>query len=641
METNLNQWWNKDGPEAAKAAISMITVINQAQVGLHHDNLRYLRMYENRDYFTTAVSNYMIKAYSQVRRYSHNLKSSQVNMNVAKSAIDTLTSKIGKERVRPKYLTTGARIDRRERISKLNQWLFGMFDKTGLYHWNKSVFRSGCIFGKSGVKSYVGKDEKGNLCVKSEPVWMPEIIVDPYDAYYGKPQCLYQQKFVTKDLLLSKEEFQGKRAQTAIRNATLVSNTLQNSAHNTIVVWEAWRLACEGKPGRHILFTDAGLLSEDTWDDQDFSIDFFEFTQSPIGFYGLGVCEELIPIQVELNRVANHIRDSLILCSNPRTWVQAGSNVTKNLSNRIGGIYSYVGQPPVTEAPPVVSPDTWRQLQILWDRAYELVGLSQMSASGRNTLGASASGEAIREYVDVETDRFAELQQNWEDFHVRIAKRYHTMARKIVKRQGHYKIQSYDEDTVMELDFKDIDVEDDAYEIQCFPSSALPSLPGPRLARIKEWKDEGYIDADQARALQNIPDLKSQTQYLIAPRKVVEQALEQMAFQPIPKDGKYIKVIVEPYMNLELAMIMGTQMYNYLLLNLPQDTKEEISDREERLDLIRGWIDETDTLIKERVAQEQAAAMPPQQGAPMAAAAPTGQPGMPPTALTGDLGMST
>lgn len=595
MESSLANWWDYDGSETAKRALATIATINQAQVGLHHDNLRYMRMYENREYFTTAISNYMIKAYSQVRRYSYNLRNSQMNMNVVAPVVDTLVSKIGKERVRPQYLTSGDIVEVRNSCEDLNDWIYGMFHETGLYEWNKRVFRGACIFGKSGVKTFIGKDKHGKLVVKAEPVFMPEIIVDPYDSYYNDPQCLYQQKFMTRDYLLSCEEYRTKQAENAIRNATLVSNTLESSAHNTIVVWEAWRRSNEKNKGKHIIFTDAGLIYEEEWDECNFWIDFFEYKQSPIGFYGIGVCEELMPVQVELNRIVNHIRDSLILCSNPRTYVQGTPNQFKNMSNRIGGIYPYPAgsQPPITVAPPVVSPDTWKQLDVLWNRAFEIAGISQMSAAGRNTLGASASGEAIRNYVDVESDRFAELQQNWEDFHVRIAKRFHSVARKIVAIQGEYRIDCYDQDRgLWTLDFADIDIPNNSYTIQCFPSSSLPKLPGPRLATVKEWRDEGYIDGDQARELQNIPDLKRTMQYLTAPTKMVEYALETMAYQKTPKQGEdWIKYVPEPYMDLELAKRLGVQMYNYMLYKLPQDTKEKMKEKLARLDLIREWID--------------------------------------------------
>ena len=43
--------------------------------------------------------------------------------------------------------------------------------------------------------------KNGKPVIKSENVFTPELLVDPYDAYYGNPLCLYQQKFVTKDSL--------------------------------------------------------------------------------------------------------------------------------------------------------------------------------------------------------------------------------------------------------------------------------------------------------------------------------------------------------------------------------------------------------------------------------------------------------
>lgn len=601
IETTNTKWWAAERDEAGRRALALVQQVNQAQLGFHHDCLRHLRMYENRDYFSTQVSQYMVRAYSQGRRAVASMRSQKMALNVAKACIDTLVAKIGKERVKPVYLTNGGQIERRERCQKLNDWIGGHFQQTGIYQFNKSVLRCASIFGKSGIKTYIAKNDKGKYEVRSEPVFTPEILVDPYDAYYGNPTCLYQQKFITKDTLRSNPHFKGGRAQMAIDNALSVSNIAGLTAHDSTVVWEAWRRKVDGQVGKHLLFTDAGLLFEEDWDDCHFPVDFLDYTTPAIGFYGLGVCEELIPIQVEINRIVNHIRDSLMLCSNPRTYVPNGANIAKPMSNQIGGEWLYSGPvPPTTVAPSVVSPDTWRQLDVLYNRAFEIVGLNQMSVSGKNSLGASASGEAIRQYYDVQSDRFAELQQNWEDFHVSVARSHHRAAQRIVKLQGEYIVNCNDDDRgVWSLDFADIDVPNDSYTVQTFPKSALPDLPGPRLATIKEWKDEGYIDGDTARDLMDMPDLKSKTQYILAPRKVVERALEKMAYQPKPKSGeKWVSVVPEPGMDLTYSATLGAAMYNYLLLELPEDTDEERKEKAVRLDLIRQWNNRVDALGK-------------------------------------------
>ena len=605
QQTNQTKWWEAEGRDAAMRAVAMISQINTAQIGFHQDNLRHLRMYENRDYLAAAVSSYMVKTYAPTRRTGGNRTSNRMALNVSKACIDTLVSKLGKERVKPTYLTNGGLIERRSRVQKLNDWLYGEFYRTGIYDWNKSVLRNAAIFGKGGIKIFIRTKDNGKHEVAAEPVFMPEILIDPYDGYYGNPSCLYQQKFVTKDTLRNNKFFASASAQAAIDLSMSVSSISGVTAHDSTVVWEAWRKKQDGKPGKHIIFLDSGMLWEEDWDDCEFSMDFLDYTTPPIGFFGLGVCEELIPIQVEINRLANHIRDSLILCANPRTYIPAGANIMKPLSNQIGGEWVYHGgQPPTTVAPQAVSQDTFAQLENLYRKAFEIVGLSQMSATGRNTLGASASGEAIRQYVDVETDRFAELQQNWEDFHVRMARKMHNMARKIVEMDGSYPVTCYDLDGkrntgVWEIDFKDIDVPEDSYTIQCFPQSALPKLPGPRLATIKEWKDEGYIEKDQAREMMDFPDLKGQMQYILAPRRVIERALEEMAYQPKPQGTtKWKSVTPEPNMDLAYGMQMGSAMYNFLLLELPEDTDEERKEKGIRLDLIRQWINKCDALGK-------------------------------------------
>ena len=595
---NSTQWWKADDHEAAARALAMINAINMSQVAWHADNLRHTRMYENRDYFGTAVASHMVRTYSQARRVSHSNRATRMAMNITKACIDTLTSKIAKEKVKPVYLTSGGMIERRERCDKLNQWLYGQFDAAGVYEWNKQVFRNGCIYSKGAAKTFITM-KNGKPVIKSENVFTPELLVDPYDAYYGNPLCLYQQKFVTKDSLRN-DPILSKNAR-AIDTATSLSSLAGATAHDTTICWEAWRRKSDHEMGSHIIFTSGGILFQEDWDDDGFPMDFFEYTKPVIGFWGVGVAEELIPIQIELNRVSNHIRDSMILCANPRTYVPIGAQIDKNhLTNRIGGIIPFAGsQPPIQMAPPSVGRESLERESMLFQRGFELVGLNLMSASGRNTLGASASGEAIRSYNDIETERYAETQQNWEDFHVRLANRYHRTARKIVKEYGQYIVTTAtDESGVGTLDFKDIDIPEDSMTIQKFPQNALPQQPGFRYATIKEYKDEGYIDQDDARDLMDIPDIKQKTRYVLAPRKVIERTVEKMAYQKTPENGKWLNIIPEPYMDLVYALLFGTRMYNYLLLELPEDTDAEKKDKMQRLNLIRQWIDKVNLMSK-------------------------------------------
>jgi len=633
MEPSQNtQWWKADDDESARRAISMITAINTSQVAWHADNLRHTRMYENRDYFGTAVASHMVRTYSQARRMSHTQKTTRMALNITKSCIDTLTSKIAKEKVRPVYLTTGGMIERRERCDKLNQWLYGQFDSAGVYEWNKQVFRNGCIYGKGASKTFITK-VNGKPVIKSENVFTPELLVDPYDAYYGNPLCLYQQKFVTKDSLRS-DPILGKNSR-AIDMATGLSSLAGATAHDTTICWEAWRRKSDREMGRHLIFTDAGVLFQEDWDDDQFPIDFFDYTRPVIGFWGVGIAEELIPIQIELNRVSNHIRDCMILGANPRTYVPIGAQIDKNhFTNRIGGIVPFAGgQPPIQATPPSVNRESLERENTLFNRGFEIVGLNLMSASGRNTLGASASGEAIRSYNDIETERYAETQQNWEDYHVRLANRYHRTARQIVKDYKHYIVSTATDDRgVGSIDFADIDIPEDAMTIQRFPQNALPQQPGFRFATIKEYKDEGYIDQDDARDLMDIPDIKQKTRYVLAPRRVIEKLVEKMAYQPTPKDGRWLSVIPEPYMDVTYALIFGTRMYNFLLLELPEDDEAQKKAKMQRLNLVRQWIDKVNQM-------SQMSQKPPPPMDPMAGGGTPTMQGLPPMGGGGAMGM--
>jgi len=82
QQTNQTKWWEAEGRDAAMRAVAMISQINTAQIGFHQDNLRHLRMYENRDYLAAAVSSYMVKTYAPTRRTGGNRTSNRMALNV-------------------------------------------------------------------------------------------------------------------------------------------------------------------------------------------------------------------------------------------------------------------------------------------------------------------------------------------------------------------------------------------------------------------------------------------------------------------------------------------------------------------------------------------------------------------------------
>ena len=610
MEKKINpKWWVLDDQDAPAVMQSVVDAIITDSRGLHIKNVQNLRLYTSNFASDLSISNYIVTS-QQAARNNFLQRGSRLNWNVVKSSIDSMTSKIAKEKIRPSFLTNGTWIDQKKRADRANDYLFGIMSNTGFYKESKQIFKDACIFGTAYAHVYREKCE-GKYKIKCERIFPDEIIVDPYDSYYGNPKTLYRMKYLSKDVLRS----WGVSETTIARLKCVSGFGRSSSSDDTVQVIQGWRLPIDGKHGSMMIVSDGQLIYREEYKRNCFPIVWWKYTEEPIGFYGKGVAEELTGDQVEINRLLNFIKDSMTLVSNPRVYIPIGSNVAKqNITNKIGGMIEYAGPTPPTISPSVaVSGDVFNQLDRLWARAFEKIGMNELQISGRNQLGAGVSGEALREHSDIQSERFAETQQTWEEFHCDIGKLFMLEAKEIHEAEGDYvvSVSSMDKGT-FDLKYSDIKLPDDSYAIQVFPRSALPKMPGARMQYVSEMQQKGYIDTEQATELLNFPDLKAHN--MLNEYGNLKEIIEKIITQDNPDDDSWFYIAPEPYFTLPLALELGRKYYVMLTCELPEETLEQLEDKTARLDLVRRWIDDCEKLMRPPE-PEQPAAMP--QGMPM------------------------
>ena len=154
------------------------------------------------------------------------------------------------------------------------------------------------------------------------------------------------------------------------------------------------------------------------------------------------------------------------------------------------------------------------------------------------------------------------------------------------------------------IDWKDIDLEEEEYMMQVFPTSSLSQTPAGRLQDIQELIQAGFIDKNYALKLLDYPDLEGYMNMANAGIDDLEDTIETIADK-----GEY--KTPEPYQNLAL----GVQTFQSAYLKYKGDGLEE-----EKLELLRRWMSEAQIMITPP--------MPSQM--PMAAVAPTAAPEAPP-----------
>jgi hypothetical protein len=136
-------------------------------------------------------------------------------------------------------------------------------------------------------------------------------------------------------------------------------------------------------------------------------------------------------------------------------------------------------------SPQALSPEVYQHLERHWAKGFEAYGVSPSAASGQKEAGVT-SAVAIRESLDVQTARFAVLAQRWEQLHLDVARAAIDIARDIYAENKEMIVSAPGTQLLGDRGkFSDLE-DEDAYVIQEYPTSLLPTTPQGRIDRVKD-----------------------------------------------------------------------------------------------------------------------------------------------------------
>lgn len=569
---NAIRWWLADDATLPGAIMTQVINIIQADRGRIDSYNTYSRLYGT--WTPTFWNGYQLansgKPTAPVR--------DRLTYNIVQSCIDTLTSRISQNKPKPMFLTQAGDSKLQRKAKKLDQFCYGLYYENNLYQMGPKGFRDGCIFGEGIIHPY---SECGTI--KYERVMPYELLVDYLESHYGpeSTKSLFRIKNIDRTQL--SEMYPDKAAQIAMMtNTSLFLSAANRSMSDTVTVVEAWRLPTGEKPGRHVITTgDFALLDED-YEDPFFPFAIFRYNPRVYGFYSQGMAEQLVPLQVEINRTLISIQRSLYLGGTHKIFVKAGSKVIKShLDNMIGTILEYAGDTmPQYVVPQLVQPEIYAHLESMIQKGYQLPGVSQLSASSLKPMGID-SGKALRAVDDIQVQRFQTVAQAYEQFFVDIARITVSAARKTYTENGKLSVKVPGKRFIEKIDWKDVDLDDDEFQLQIYPVSKLPNDPEGRLATIQEMMQAGLLAPDVGRRLLDFPDLESEENLANSSIDYLHMILDKMV-----EDGEFTPP--EPFDNLEKARSLALEYYAQGKLN---------NLKEDRLELLRKFIKQIDLLL--------------------------------------------
>ena len=592
MQTNSYDWWNAQGDEISKRVFAAIGQIHESDSGRIQNNLRYLKLYTGKDNLQLQTTNH-IQRVMQVRAAVKDF--TKLQMNVIQSCIDTLHAKICKQKQRVRFLTDGGSWASQRKAMKADKFVFGTFHNLDVHNVNKKVTVDSYIWG-SGFGHVYSKVKGKKVKLFCERVFPDEIVVDPEDGVDGNPRTLYRIKPVAADLL--RKKYGSKvSAQIDMLSTDRSESGTFDSITQKILVAECWHLPDEdGEGGMHALCIDGATLHSEPWTRDKFPFAKQDYKWSPIGYFGQGVSDMLEGKQIDINRMLEYRRACLRRGANPRTYVERGSKVVdEELTNEINSIVHYSNTIPTQAVSPAYSGEVEGALQDTINKCFQECGISQLSAQSQKPAGLD-SGKALREFSDIESERFQLAGQARQDWHVEVA---HLLLEELAackKKYGEdieYEAMAYDKNSGFEkLSYSEFELQPNDYLIQSYPVSMFPKTPEGQLSFAQELAQSGLIEPEEALDLFDFPDTEKTTQRKISPLRLARQTVEK-----ILDDAIYIGP--EPYENVEKNYAVASEYYSQAKLLLID---------EDRLDLLRKYMDDNMRLI----IKKQQAQNPPQ-----------------------------
>lgn len=584
-------WWKQvdNDNNLAGSISSAIKFITDHQPGRLNQLTASTRLYGN-----TSINSFYGGSFRNSVGQSTNSSpgSGRITFNLCSSIVDTLVSKMSKNKILPTFITSGGIWGMQRQAELLTKFIEGCFYVNDVHSASMQMFKDSCVWG-TGIVHIFANNNQAAL----ERVFPHEIVIDEVESLAGFPQQLHRVKIVERSLL--RHMFEGDdEAIEAINTASYSSGVdmgvIGSTSADLVTFTESWKLATatDAEDGLHVICIGEKILLKEVYNKTYYPFVFYDYSKRMIGFWGQGACERVQNLQSEINKLMILIQKAHWLGGGFKILIENGSRIVKqHLDNEVGTIITYSNTPPQYIAPPMIQADIYPYIDALIAKGYQQEGVSQLAASSLKPQGVD-SGAALRTFDQIADDRSMYIAQEMEKATLEIARQMIEVIKDIHKESGSYKVNYPGTMNFEVIDWGDISLKNSEYVMRAFPTSELPDEPGARLATVQEYMAAGLVSPRTGRRLLSMPDIEMNNKLANAPENLLCKIIEDLL-----NDGIYRAP--EPYYDLTLAKELAIDYYNYADLG---------NCDEERLDLLRQFISQIDELVA--LAQPQVPVMP-------------------------------
>lgn len=320
-------------------------------------------------------SSYLTNSF--VSRQRDDLKK-PAQFNVVRSCIDSLVSKISANKVRPYIHPINGGYLNKQLDRKLRQFFDCYFEEEKVAYKIIEAFRQALIFDSCYLMI-------NPFTYKIEVVPAYCLGLDNNEVAYGKPE----------EMIIKYNNYP----------STFLNLTTSNQ-------YVQYCLAVSCKEHKAFKFVNGELVDSIKYDVDELPIVGLYYEKPINGIRTIGLADALEGIQTQIDLLTSKISAANELTPANITFVVEGSSLNKKtLGNRTGDVYS-IKMPEGSSSLPVMTQTQngfdlalIEQLKYLIQSAYEITGISQLSAQSKKPAGVD-SGVAMATLADLESERF-------------------------------------------------------------------------------------------------------------------------------------------------------------------------------------------------------------------------------------------
>ena len=467
--------------------------------------------------------------------------SARLSYNLVKSCCDSYVAQLVEDKPKVSFVTDGADWGMRRKASLLEKFTDGVMYDADFQETAMAIALDSAIFGVGHIQVKAWNDEhpgddEDRICMPRVFPW--ELFDEESDAAYGTPRSKFRIRYVDKGWAKAVWPKFAERIDTA-KASPLESATHTDSdgtATDLITIVEAWHLQSteEAADGRHILCIGDVAIIDEGYEDDGFPFVSLYRTRPLVGTVGQSLADDLCGVQLEINVLMAKIQRSHHLLAAGHWLISRASKVNTNgVDNQIGSLIYYDGIMPRFEAPPAVSGDVYAHLDRLIQYGYQMTGISQTNAGSQKPAGVD-SGEAIRAYGDIATQRFTVCYREFQHFFLRASRQILKTARRMAATGGDLAVKFNSGNLMRKIKWSDVNLDESDYVMKMYPTNSLAKEPAGRLSQVTDMFNTGMIDQATAMRLADMPDLEAYSDQKNASynltMKMAEMILDQTGF---------------------------------------------------------------------------------------------------------------